>query len=1098
MEKLAGRSVRHSNVVRLFLGLLLLMMTMMVASVVSNGPVSAQTGTITRIDVNGGDTNRTRPGWLALNGEPGESVTSNGVTYTLFGFQAGENRDRGLSSELLSDFAFNDGASAGIGVRISGLPAGLHFVNSWHYDGAPGISGKFQIEWRKAGTQGRVVVNQRSLAPGPVVYALEADGQSVYELVVREDDLANRARLNGLQFTFGSEPSGGTATSSCSGWCEIDRFDERLNGSVRQQGEWRTNQPGATDGAIVTDTPPPTFSGKALMNDPNGTNYRGNTYLPLGRASVPNGSTATFYFEVSTDSFVGSNLSIGLSDVAAPGLGSDDTGTSVQHSNFEAQLILDDRFRVRDGAFIDQITNFTPADGEAYAVWMVVDNSSDSYEVYVRQVGASGFGKQLSAGGQTRFSFRNGTAGNALITYLQLNAGQPTSKSYLDNLHMFLGRENIATTPFSRVRRVDSFDDLPDGAIGGAVGWTSSTASAVVSTDPTDAANKVLAIPQAETRLSRTIPSIANQSTGTLFFRMRRDGAVNASAGLSDVAAPSAFGDFEAQVNNQSDNLLRVRDGSTFDTVANFADQTWYCVWVVADNPADDYEVYVRGGEFARATRMQSGSQSMFDFRNGTGSALSRFFVRMAGVSGTFYLDDLYVLTSGEDLSKPAGNDCPTTGDPSSLPLADPIPETIEKGGLGIRVVEFAEFPVTGSGTRARLNYLDHANDGTDRLFVNDLRGNFYVVRNGTPSVYLDVRAQFPHFVDSPRLGTGFGFFAFHPEFASNGKFYTVHTEAGSALSADTPDYTSAASAQVHGIITEWTASNPASNTFSGTKRQLLRVGFRTYLHGMQQIGFNPTANPGDEDYGLLYISLGDGDENPNFTDGPQNLGRPHGKIFRIDPLGTNSPNGNYGIPAANPFVGQAGALGEIWAYGLRNPHRFSWDPGGTNKMFIGNIGEKNIDSIYPGLPGANYGWNEREGTFLFRKDNPNQVYTLPANDAQLGYTYPVAEYDHDEGFAVVGGFVYRGSDHPGLVGRYVFGDIPRGRIFHTAESDMIAGGSKAPIQELRVFTEAGVETSLTQIVQNPRFDTRFGTDADGELYILSKTAGKIWKVEQP
>jgi len=223
-------------------------------------------------------------------------------------------------------------------------------------------------------------------------------------------------------------------------------------------------------------------------------------------------------------------------------------------------------------------------------------------------------------------------------------------------------------------------------------------------------------------------------------------------------------------------------------------------------------------------------------------------------------------------------------------------------------------------------------------------------------STYLDVSAAFINFAEEPRLGSGFGFFAFHPEFATNGVFYTVHTERFDALTEITPDYTSADIDDMHGIITEWTATNPSENTFSGSKREVLRIGFDTYLHVFQQISFNPNAISGDEDYGLLYLALGDGEENPLYSDAPQNLTVPHGKILRINPLGSNAPNGKYGIPESNPFVDVTDALGEIWAYGFRNPHRFSWDTGGTNKIFIGNIGEKNIDAIYPGIAGANYG----------------------------------------------------------------------------------------------------------------------------------------------
>ena len=132
--------------------------------------------------------------------------------------------------------------------------------------------------------------------------------------------------------------------------------------------------------------------------------------------------------------------------------------------------------------------------------------------------------------------------------------------------------------------------------------------------------------------------------------------------------------------------------------------------------------------------------------------------------------------------------------------------------------------------------------------------------------------------------------------------------------------------------------------------------------------------------------------------------------------------------------------------------------------MYIGQIGEKNIDAIYPGFAGANYGWNEREGTFLFAKDDPNVVYPLPANDAEFGYTYPVAQYDHDEGFAVVGGFVYRGSGIPILQGKYVFGDIVNGRIFYAEATEMIAGQQPAKIHELTLIDNSGFEKTLSLI----------------------------------
>jgi glucose/arabinose dehydrogenase len=150
----------------------------------------------------------------------------------------------------------------------------------------------------------------------------------------------------------------------------------------------------------------------------------------------------------------------------------------------------------------------------------------------------------------------------------------------------------------------------------------------------------------------------------------------------------------------------------------------------------------------------------------------------------------------------------------------------------------------------------------------------------------------------------------------------------------------------VHDVLTEWTAADPSAGTFSGTHREVLRIAFGGYIHGIQQIGFNPTAMPGDEDYGLLYIAVGDGGGGVD-SDDPQKLGIPQGKILRIDPLGGNGAGGGYGILPMNPFVGKPGALAEIYAYGLRDPYRFSWDPIGRKGMLLGSMGEHTIESIY-------------------------------------------------------------------------------------------------------------------------------------------------------
>lgn len=440
----------------------------------------------------------------------------------------------------------------------------------------------------------------------------------------------------------------------------------------------------------------------------------------------------------------------------------------------------------------------------------------------------------------------------------------------------------------------------------------------------------------------------------------------------------------------------------------------------------------------------------------------------------------------------------------ADTPISDPLPEAIPTGSLQVKLIDFIQAPATSNNApKARISFLTHANDNSGRLFFNDLRGYLYVVQNGAMSTYLALKENFPQFVDAPGLGTGFMFFAFHPEFASNGKFYTIHSEKNATESADYLPVKRTAD-EFDSVLNEWTTTNPAANTFdaAGSVRELLRVRFSSRFHNFQQIAFNPNTRPGAADYGLLYLSLGDGEVQTaaTWTDGAQNLAYPHGKILRIDPAGNNSPNGRYGIPADNPFVGQSGKLGEIWAYGLRNPHRFSWDQGGSGKLILTNIGEQNIESIYLGSKGANYGWNEREGEFLFQTNDQNNVYPLPTNDASLGYTYPVAMYDHDEGEAVVGGFVYRGAAIRELQGKYLFGDIVKGRIFYIEESAITpqaaAVGNNAQVYELKLVDSSNKPVTLLNLVApSTRVDLRFGLAADGEIFVSSKQNGQIWQL---
>ncbi len=454
----------------------------------------------------------------------------------------------------------------------------------------------------------------------------------------------------------------------------------------------------------------------------------------------------------------------------------------------------------------------------------------------------------------------------------------------------------------------------------------------------------------------------------------------------------------------------------------------------------------------------------------------------------------------------------------SPAQIITPIPEPIKKSEFSVGFDEIVQIPNSGTDIQkaARLNLLTHAGDGSGRLFVNDMRGKLYVIVDGTATVYMNLKQLICADFTYESVQQGFAYFTFHPEFPRNGIFYTVTSE---IKDSGTPDFPvtktildsdkNIIESSHHDVIREWKATEPSSNTFAGTSREILRIEEPYSDHNIGQIGFNPNAKPGDDDYGLLYIAVADGgsdgfpvsDTDP--LDNGQDLGTPLGKILRINPLGNNSANGQYGIPRDNPFVtdNDPQILGEIWAYGLRNPHRFSWDTGGEGKMLIADTGQAFIEEVNLGLKGANYGWGEREGTWVIEENNENVLFPLPQDDAKYNYTYPVAQYDHDippeeENYpiAITGGYVYRGKAIPELVGQYIFADFGSDARFFHVPVDELVDGKQAKIEELKLFNGKS-ETSFLEIIGKERSDVRFGVDEEGEIYVTSKQDGKVRKL---
>lgn len=427
--------------------------------------------------------------------------------------------------------------------------------------------------------------------------------------------------------------------------------------------------------------------------------------------------------------------------------------------------------------------------------------------------------------------------------------------------------------------------------------------------------------------------------------------------------------------------------------------------------------------------------------------------------------------------------------------LADPLPAPIQSSDLVAGLEFVAQMPfLSKKNFKTRITKLDFI-PKTNRLFVVDIYGKLYELRDNKPVVYLDIAAQKSHFINKPGLATGFGSFAFHPDFLKNGLLYTGHAEAPHSAVADF-HYADSIPVTLQWVVSEWKVENPAAFPLKGKSRELFRIDMVTGMHGVQEITFNPNSKPGDDDYGLLYISIGDGacvEAGYPFLAGKTS--RPWGTIFRIDPAGKNSTNGKYGIPTANPFVKEPNALGEIYAYGFRNPHRITWTAEG--QMISSHIGQAKVEEINLVTAGNNYGWPMREGTFSIHPTGDiNKVYALPPGDSAAGFTYPVAQYDHDEGAAVSGGFEYTGTGFPELKGKYLFADMNNGRLYYLDLAD-IEQGKLATIREWKVSYNGKV-TTMAALCGSKRVDLRFGKDSHGDIYTFSKQDGKVYRLVPP
>ncbi len=336
-----------------------------------------------------------------------------------------------------------------------------------------------------------------------------------------------------------------------------------------------------------------------------------------------------------------------------------------------------------------------------------------------------------------------------------------------------------------------------------------------------------------------------------------------------------------------------------------------------------------------------------------------------------------------------------------------------------------------------------NAGDGSGRLFIVERRGLIRVVKDGAvvSGSFLDIRSKVEDGGERGLLGV-----AFHPRFETNRRFFVFYTRNGGDI-----------------VVSRFTANAAGTRASADTARPLLLIEHSAQSnHNGGSMAFGPN--------GYLYIGVGDGGGSGDPERDAQNKSANFlGKVLRINVDGSGAGTfDRYSVPRSNPFYGSIPGRREIWAYGLRNPWRISFDRG-TGKLFIADVGQgerEEIDREGPGSNGGrNYGWNIMEGTTCFR----------PAACPLAGDTLPVAQYAHTGGnCSITGGFVYRGATQAALIGHYVFADFCSGRIW-TMPHD---GGS----------------ADVVQRADTPYSITSFGENESGELFAVT-LAGKLYRV---
>ncbi|MCI0577525.1 MAG: PQQ-dependent sugar dehydrogenase [Chloroflexi bacterium] len=363
--------------------------------------------------------------------------------------------------------------------------------------------------------------------------------------------------------------------------------------------------------------------------------------------------------------------------------------------------------------------------------------------------------------------------------------------------------------------------------------------------------------------------------------------------------------------------------------------------------------------------------------------------------------------------ARPAATDLPAAGPVTEIQLAP--------------VVEGFDQPL----------YLTHASD--ERLFVVEQPGTIWVVADGEilAEPFLDIREQ----VGSEASEQGLLGLAFDPDYASNGAFYVNYTD----NQGDT-------------VVARYQVSDADPNQADPNSEEVVLAIDQPYgNHNGGQLQFGPD--------GYLYVGMGDGGSGGDPHEHGQNPATLLGALLRLDVAGGEP----YAIPAGNPFAAGEDGAPEVWAIGLRNPWRFSFDRL-TEDLYVADVGQnawEEVNFLPAGSPGGvNFGWNILEGTHCYRQDDCDTT----------GLLLPVAEYSHDDGCSVTGGYVYRGSQFPALSGNYFFADYCSGLIWS-------------------LFRGLGGDWTQNLVLASGLTISSFGEDAAGELYVVDH-AGQVLQIQ--